>query len=350
MQINIKGFITSKKGELYSDCRDNYSVNTSTHRFAISDGVSKSFFPGIWSELLTANYVNNHEDFVIKSQDEWLSSVTDRVSKPDVKYYTKNAFNRREPGLATFVGLQFSETEMSWSAQALGDSFLFFIPKDYKNFDEECVRLSSKLEPIEFDNFPDYFSSLGNKHKGTTKSVSDKLTHGTFYLMTDALAEWFILNKESSLDKIGLWENQTDFENFIEFERENGELGNDDSAILIIELTDDNSITLTYNNTKVSCLEKLITKQEIELQEGVKVEQKLADSPIELGSLDPIVQNDQVTSEYTLESFEVGTTLTLNCLNNTERQTPLLIRCLNYCLHKLFYFFITKGKEKVQIL
>ena len=52
MKINIKGFITSKKSELYSDCADNYDVKTEHNKFAISDGVSKSFFPKVWSEIM----------------------------------------------------------------------------------------------------------------------------------------------------------------------------------------------------------------------------------------------------------------------------------------------------------
>ena len=44
MKINIKGFITSKKSELYSDCADNYAINIEHNKFSISDIISYLFF------------------------------------------------------------------------------------------------------------------------------------------------------------------------------------------------------------------------------------------------------------------------------------------------------------------
>jgi hypothetical protein len=172
MQISIKGYITSKESELFYDCADRYAYNKSQNKFAISDGVSKSFFPKIWADVLVNKWVDSKEfdeaQFILDCQKDWLNQVTEIVNKPDAKWFTKNAFNRKESGLATFVGLRFykKKKEWFWKADALGDSFLFFVPKKIKDFSKECIVLSSKQEPIVFDNFPDYLSSLGNNHKG----------------------------------------------------------------------------------------------------------------------------------------------------------------------------------------
>jgi len=56
MRVSIKGFIYYKTAEKYTDCYDRFGINTKTGRFAVSDGVSKSFFPGIWAELLIDSF------------------------------------------------------------------------------------------------------------------------------------------------------------------------------------------------------------------------------------------------------------------------------------------------------
>lgn len=279
MKIKLKGFITSKESELYSDCADHYAHNKQIHKFAISDGVSKSFFPKIWSDILVNKYVNQKEweekEFIIASQKEWQSKIDEIVSKPDVKYYTRNAYNRKSPALATFVGLQFFEKEKKWIAQALGDSFLFFVPKDCTDFESGITKLSSKPEPIEFDNFPDYLSSIGNTHKGLpTKKIKDGLLNeGTFYLMTDALAEWFLQNAEQAIQKISNIESQEQFLTTIEDERSTNRLHDDDSALMVIEVTDDGKDEFTYSG-RIENLSMLIERDKKQIEEEQSVKKK----------------------------------------------------------------------------
>jgi hypothetical protein len=269
MQVTIKGYITSKESELFSDCADRYAYDQTHHKFSISDGVSKSFFPKYWAEYLVKEFVSREkiedETFLPECQEKWLKKITEIVSKPTVKWFTQNAFNKKSPALATFVGLQFFEKEKKWEASALGDSFLFFVPKQMKTF-EDCIILSSKKEPIIFDNFPDYFSSIGEKFKGKVKQISKRdLKDGTFYLMTDALAEWFINEKENAIGKIDVWQNQKDFERFIDEERQTEKLGNDDSAILIINVEKVNKSKIKYADNSVSDIYQLSAEQDIEI-------------------------------------------------------------------------------------
>ncbi|MDC1188615.1 hypothetical protein N8089_02365 [Flavobacteriales bacterium] len=281
MKISIKGFITSKESELYSDCADRYAVNAEHNKFAISDGVSKSFFPKFWAEFLVENFVKSkkiHENkFIQDCQEEWLEKVSEIVKKPNVKWFTSNAFQNKKPGLATFVGLEFLKDKrgLMWQAKSLGDSFLFYVPQKIKDFEKEIFKLSSKKDLV-FDNFPDFFSSVGNKYKGKVKStVLRKLEPGTFYLMTDALSEWFINEKKDAIDEIGKWKNQDDFEEFIKRERRSAKLGNDDSAILIINLIEDNENKITYTENEVSNIYDLASKQEHEIKKQIdKLEEK----------------------------------------------------------------------------
>lgn len=273
MQIKIRGFIMGKKGELYTDCRDNYAWSRYHHRFAIADGVSKSFFPGIWSELLVNHYVEDSATFdsvISKGQQEWMSQVTDIVDKPGVKYYTRNAFNRKAPGLATFVGLVFQEQEKKWHSIALGDTYLFFVPRNFSNFKKQRIVHSSKDDQDVFDNFPDYLSSIGDQHKGERKEIGGDIIEGTFYLMTDALAEWFMKQEESAIGKIAAWNSQLHFERYIENLRNEEEINNDDTTVLIIELNDDGKDTFSYEELVVSSLKDLIAGQEKEIAEKVQ--------------------------------------------------------------------------------
>jgi hypothetical protein len=274
MKVNIKGFITSKSAEQYIDCADNYAVNINSHRFSVSDGVSKSFFPKVWSEILAGQFVERtdlKESELIKvCQDEWQKRIDEIVSLPETKWFTKTQYSRKDPALATFVGLQFLEKEKKWSASALGDSFLFFVPKGYKDYQKELVKLSSKVEPIVFDNFPDYLTSIGESHKGRAKEKGGNLRNGTFYLMTDALAEWFIKEEENAIGKITVWKSQADFERFIAQAIDENQLTNDDCAILCVELSEADRNGIKYEKIQVTDLNDLINDQEAEKEKIIQ--------------------------------------------------------------------------------
>jgi hypothetical protein len=111
---------------------------------------------------------------------------------------------------------------------------------------------------MEFDNYPDYFESRNENHKGKIQRKSGPLKEGVFYLMTDALSEWFIKDTEKAMTEIDSWKSQTDFENRIELLRKS-EMANDDSAILIIKIIDDNKNELSFESISVSDIAELIS-------------------------------------------------------------------------------------------
>lgn len=280
MRISLKGFIYHKASESFDDCADRYSYNIHNHKFAISDGVSKSFFPRVWSEILVDQYVNSESDITSLEeilpvcQDEWLKKIEAKVKSTDVKWYTKSQYNNKVPALATFVGLSFNVEKQTWNAEVLGDSFLFFLPKGADL--SRMVELSSKEAPITFDNFPDYYTSIGDNHKGAVKKEERKIETGTFYLMTDALAEWFIKNKENAIRTISEVENQEEFKELINYERANKFLTDDDSAILILEVEKktDSTLTLDYSSITISDVDKLIDQGIIAINDEIEEEEQ----------------------------------------------------------------------------
>jgi len=276
MKISLKGFITHKEAEKYSDCADNYSYCTTNHRFAISDGVTKSFFPTIWSRILVDKFValQGATDLSIEEcQLEWLQQVSKIVATiPEENFWVHNAFHLRKSGYATLITLRFDKK--MWYAKALGDSFLFFVPKGKTNF-KDWIYLSSryistKPEPIVFDSYPDYYSSREEK-SGIEKEINGKLEAGKFYLMTDALSEWLINEKENAIKEIETWTNQDVFEQRITELRNKGLLNNDDSSILIIDVENDGKHELTYKSVSEQKIDNLIKyeTEKIEIEEDM---------------------------------------------------------------------------------
>ncbi|GHU62466.1 hypothetical protein FACS1894123_03460 [Bacteroidia bacterium] len=319
MKISIRGYITHKEAEKYSDCADRYAVNTGNNRFAIADGVSKSFFPDIWADILVNNFVALEKDSdlsITKWQAEWLEKVKEKVTAPDVKWYTKNAFIKQEPGLATFVGLRFENGR--WFAKALGDSFLFFVPKESVGFDD-WIKLSSKPEPVVFDSFPDYFSSR-NKQHGETQTKNENLVAGTFYLMTDALSEWIFNQKEKAIEEIEeKWHSQEEFERSVTELRSLNVLNNDDSAILIIEVEDDGNVELVYKKDDIQNLSKLIEieKSEEEVVAENKKESFVDEVKTEIANKETeskVLSND----EDNQETVEVETKTEIELSENAQ--------------------------------
>ena len=302
MKINIKGFITSKKSELYSDCADNYHINKENNKFAISDGVSKSFFSKVWSDVLVKKYVNHKDwkddnEFIVESQKEWQCKIDEIVNQSETKWFTKSQYIRKDPALATFVGLQFIESEQIWIAQALGDSFLFFIPKGLTEIEK---KLSTKPEHVVFDNFPDYLSSIANyPHKGEKKAIKrEKLKEGTFYLMTDALAEWFLINTEQAKQKLDNIKTQEQYLETIANERNANRLNDDDSAVLILELFDDDKKEISYTKNQETKLNDLITIQEAEIEKiKLKKLEEQKESEIQKSKEQETLQNESSTAE-----------------------------------------------------
>lgn len=261
MRLSLKGFVTCKEAEAYGDCADRYAYNLDTHRFAISDGVTKSFFPKLWSRIMVEQSVAPEGAAGLpleQCQAAWLDEVTQRVSQPDVKWFTTNAFLRKDPGLATLVTLAFDDENLIWNAEALGDSFLFFVADHDQDDFEKWVKLSSKPDPVEFDNFPDYYSSRG-EGKGEKREAVGYLEPGTFYLMTDALSEWMFNEQADALRIIDEeWTSQKAFEASIAQLRDADRLHNDDSAVLIIRLEDDNIWDICNGDCNVTDLDALV--------------------------------------------------------------------------------------------
>jgi hypothetical protein len=264
MKLVIRGFITHKENETYADCADFIGYNAKNLRFAISDGVSISFFPELWSKILVKEFLetDNLQKMLTKAEKEWAAKVENIVKGENISWYIKKKYKNREYAAATFVGICIENGY--WKSINIGDSFLLFIPKNCKNF-QQIIGFPNPSE-YQFDNHPDYLASIHNIYRGKPLITSkEKLSEGTFYLLTDAMAEWFIntLNYDIELAEITLKhiDTQEQFIETIDRKREQGELKNDDSSLLIIEVIDDKQTEIRCEIREFINLEEMIEKE-----------------------------------------------------------------------------------------
>jgi len=354
MKISIKGYIYHKEAETFLDCFDRYGFNKNTNKFAISDGVSKSFFPDIWAELLVESFVTRKgkiDMFDFDSYNEiqlkWEKKVEEIVNKPTQKYYVRNFFMQGRSAAATFIGLHFfnSHQKIEWEAIALGDSYLFFVPAYIKNINlnlKEVTHLSSKTN-FEFNNFPDYFDSRNEMSKGKINYKRHELRPGTFYLMTDALAEWFVKQKQEAINEILEWQTQGDFEKSINRLRKYN-IQNDDSSILIIKVEPDNSAQINYSDIAITDLDKLIIKENKNLLESgfsLNNQKKITDTNYGNSDKDSAEDRGYISKDFSEEDRKIIKNLLIEL---EKRKDKLSI----WELAKLYFFFSKISKDYSQ--
>lgn len=291
MKFTIKGFVTNKKSEYYSDCADNYAFDTENHRFAISDGVSISFFSGIWSQILVNNYVKGtswlDSDFIAECQKQWQQHIEEIVRQPDVKWFVKTKYSKKDFAAATFLGLEFSQSEKTWEVEFIGDSFLFFVPKNCTDF-KNVLKYPSQRNFV-FDNYPNYLASVESNHRGERQtSVKQEIKEGVFFLMTDALSEWFVKELKKDIQKVVEFmlniENQEDFLRIVQEKRDENLLKNDDSTVLIIEATNDGEEVFNYEVTHFGELQSFEEKdfEEQKIRAEIENEKKESQTPMSI--------------------------------------------------------------------
>lgn len=258
--VKIKAFFGHKSGISDWEGADRISFNREKLRFAISDGITKSFLPSIWANLLCHSYTNSEE----KPEKDWLNHYAETGLSLDVSHWeqlVKNIItsapcnkvrilermqtNYQYAG-ATLVGLSITNNELYYDV--LGDSCLFFLNEATKQLD--CI--STINEKDGFTNFPDYISSEG-KIMGEWKHGNHPLFNGYVLMMTDALSEWFLHQYQCRTSLIDqLWElnSHESFIDFVENARNAYILKDDDVALLMLKLEeyDENIVEIVYSD------------------------------------------------------------------------------------------------------
>lgn len=250
MEVIYKHFTTHKRGETDEDIQDSIGISINNARFALSDGVTRSFLPRLLADILTEAYVNaataddfppkdlayqfaNRKEAYLSTQDEF-SRTLQEIAEETLRF-----------SAATFAGLEIRKQYVSW--KVIGDSCLFIVP-DHGSLHCICsdgthVGADGSLI-IDLGNYPAQIHSDG-RICGHIISGSSETEDGWYIIMSDAMSAWFADRMNHHEDAIGwlfaIGENE-EFEDFVQKEYDAGRLKDDDCSVILIRINNSREI------------------------------------------------------------------------------------------------------------
>jgi len=184
------------------ECQDALACDAERGRFAIADGAAESPYSSLWAQLLVDEFVRQSDR--LPSWTSWLPSLQERwLAACGLALSRKRPTNAAvpwylEPGLnqgafATFLGLVIADN--SWFALAVGDSCLFQMRQG------ELICAFPLTRAADFGNAPwlvgSRTSPIEVPQKYGLQQMGDCRPGDRLWLMTDALAQWFLIQAES---------------------------------------------------------------------------------------------------------------------------------------------------------
>jgi hypothetical protein len=213
-------------------------------RVAVADGVTDAVFSRLWARQLTSAYCTRGLSRKnVHARIAQLHAIWEResVRKP-LPWYAEE--KQRAGAFATFLGLMLKGEPDSmiggrWDAWAIGDCCLFQVRG------EEVICKFPMSESSAFTNHPDLIPSHPNRLVGLEKKIIKCGGYwkpdDRFYLMTDALAAWFLQEVElgeapwRTLRDLGTEDGVTDFRTWVEELRATGRLKDDDVTLVRVD-------------------------------------------------------------------------------------------------------------------
>jgi hypothetical protein len=275
LTLGFRTFRLSRQGYVLAECQDASAGDPERGRFAIADGAAESPYAALWARLLVDEFVRQSQrlspwaDWLPSLQARWAAEVARLTGTlpgqgeassllplaPSVQAGWHGGWTGEngvpwylEPGLlqgafATFLGLVIEEE--GWHALAVGDSCLFQVRQG------ELVRSFPITRAADFGNAPWLVGSRTSPGEVPLKygvqTQGDWVPRDRFWLMTDALAQWFLGRVEAGgkpwlvLDPLlhnagGVDAASEAFAAWVEGLRAARQLRNDDVTLLAVSL------------------------------------------------------------------------------------------------------------------
>lgn len=213
-------------------------------RFAMADGASESMLAGLWAGLLVRTWCKARR----RRLPEILEVARAAWDVELAAYLEDRGRNDRpiqwfeEPGLergafATLVGLAFSTDHVHsvrqnqtgrWEATAIGDSCLFQVREG------ELLSAFPLKSSDQFDSTPKLVPSRHVDRVGVEHDTGDWKRGDTFFLLTDAIAAWFLREHEAGGAP---WESLANADaEWVARRRADRTLRNDDVTVMRIDV------------------------------------------------------------------------------------------------------------------
>jgi hypothetical protein len=206
MKLVFSLFSTPKKGGLPRENEDHFFPHEAEIRrgrvsVAIADGASEGYMSKLWSKILTISYVNfdrtnldirRFTDFCVDIYDYQLEGYIQRRMErgSPLRWFEENLMNKGS--FSTLLGVTYVQSSPAgghWVSYSVGDCCLFQIRG-------ELIDVFPVMDPSAFGNSPDLISSnpaYNVELESRVKVKTGRFLFGdTFYLMTDAIAHWFV--------------------------------------------------------------------------------------------------------------------------------------------------------------
>lgn len=231
IRLAWRTFHAPKAGHTLAEYEDAFAGDPKQGRFAIADGASESSFADAWAQLLVKAYVQTPgpwSGWLAEARRHWRLQVQER----DMPWYAETKF--QEGAFAAMLGIAFQENR--WKASAVGDCCLFQVR------DNALLRAFPMGHSSEFGNRP---SLLGSRNRQADQTRARRIhlqgdlhSGDVLFLMTDALAQWFLKQVESDRQpwkELQAIETEPQFTQFVKGVREANEMRNDDVTLLLIQ-------------------------------------------------------------------------------------------------------------------
>ncbi len=246
MRIHSEAFWLPKAGNTEEEYEDAFwppdpaDANQAALSFAVADGATEASFSASWAQLLVRAYCEGRFDeglldgTLTDLQAEWIESVGSRP----LPWYAEEKL--RSGAFSSLLGVTLRDdsskgaegSSVRWKATAVGDSCLFHVRND------ELITAFPLNHSQAFNSRPILISSRSNCNEHLSSHILE--CEGTLeiddnlYLMTDALACWFLAACERGEKpwKIKRW---LQFEKWVNRLRRKKRIRNDDVTIMRIE-------------------------------------------------------------------------------------------------------------------
>jgi hypothetical protein len=254
MRVSACPFSVPKAGNTEEEYEDAFwplspvEESDTQFSFAVADGATETSYSKVWAKLLVEAYCagqlegTSFDESLTELQAKWKEAVT---AQP-LPWYAEEKI--RAGAFSSLLGFTIRQASSkkrdagTWEAIAVGDSCLFQIS------DGELINSFPMENSAQFNNRPALLSSnaASNEHltKYTFKREGEWKAGDLFYLVTDALACWFLKAiEEGEKPWVIKRPTQESFEGWISRLRDEGSIRNDDITMFRVEPLLDDKMT-----------------------------------------------------------------------------------------------------------